>query len=152
MITIGQALEQNRVVMAVPGRADSPFSAGCNQLIRSGARLVATVDDVVDELDDLASGAGRAGAAGRASAAMPPLAAGGARKGADDAAKSGAPLSSLPPDERKVYEAIGAGPAQIDALIRATGLPAGRIGAVVTCLQIKRLAKMLPGGMVARAK
>ena len=156
LITTALALEQNRVVMAVPGPVTSSASAGCNQLIRAGARLVASAEDVIEELDDLVTGAAGLGAAGRAAAAQPapkPVAA------ADDplpprAANpgGGAPLAALSPDERKVYEALESGPVSTDAIIRATGLPAGKIGALVTCLQIKHLAKMMPGGLVARAK
>jgi DNA processing protein len=50
MITARFAAEQGRVVLAVPGRIDQPTSAGCHQLIRDGAVLLTSVDDVVDEL------------------------------------------------------------------------------------------------------
>jgi len=50
MITARFAAEQGRVVLAVPGRIDQPTSAGCHQLIRDGAVLLTSVEDVVDEL------------------------------------------------------------------------------------------------------
>ncbi|MDD4103199.1 MAG: DNA-processing protein DprA, partial [Kiritimatiellae bacterium] len=56
LITVGQALDQNRSVMAIPGRIDSPASQGCHKLLRDGARLVTTADDVVEELQVLLSG------------------------------------------------------------------------------------------------
>ena len=46
LITVNQGLEQNRCVMAVPGRIDSPASQGCHKLLREGARLVTAVEDV----------------------------------------------------------------------------------------------------------
>lgn len=48
--TAGFALEQGKPVMAVPGNITSPMSAGCNNLIKKGARLVTTSDDVLEEI------------------------------------------------------------------------------------------------------
>ena len=50
MITARFAGEQGRVVMAVPGRIDQASSRGCHQLIREGAVMVTSVDDILEEL------------------------------------------------------------------------------------------------------
>jgi DNA processing protein len=50
MITARFAGEQGRQIMAVPGRIDQASTAGCHQLIRDGATMVTSVDDILDEL------------------------------------------------------------------------------------------------------
>ena len=54
LITATHAAEQGREVFAVPGTVDSPASAGCLELIRKGARLVRSADDVLEDLRGIA--------------------------------------------------------------------------------------------------
>jgi len=51
LITAGFAGEQGRLVCAVPGRIDQRTSAGCNRLIRDGALLLTSVEDLLEELE-----------------------------------------------------------------------------------------------------
>src|ERR1043165_4309083 len=53
MITARFAGEQGRLIFAVPGRIDQNSSAGCHQLIRDGATLMTSVDDLLNELNYL---------------------------------------------------------------------------------------------------
>ena len=53
LITAEHAMEQGRSVMAVPGRVTDPSALGCLKLLRDGARLVQSPEDVLDELDSL---------------------------------------------------------------------------------------------------
>jgi DNA processing protein len=46
LITVDHALEQNKEVMAVPGRVNEPLSAGCNELIKSGAMMITCAEDI----------------------------------------------------------------------------------------------------------
>lgn len=50
LITVDMALEQGREVYALPGRATDPLSSGCNRLIRQGAGLVSTPEELLEEL------------------------------------------------------------------------------------------------------
>lgn len=133
-ITVDQALDQNRTVMAVPGRIDSPASQGCHSLLRNGARLVTTVDEVIEELQDLMACARQRGAV-----QVPGT--GPARPGA-----------ALSPEERSVMVLIETEGTAVDALVRGSGLDAGKVNALLVGLQIKRLVRLMPGGMVARVK
>ena len=126
LITVGQALDQGRTVMAIPGRVDSPSSQGCHRLLREGARLVTTADEVIEELQDLL-----------------PRSAGGTEKSASAAIV-------LSAEERAVLGCVGTEGAHVDDVVRGSGVDAGTVNATVVGLQLKRLVRLLPGGMVVR--
>ncbi len=133
MITVGQALDQNRAVMAVPGRIDSPASQGCHKLVREGARLVTSVDDVIEEVQDLLTGMRREQG-----------------RGAADGAVDRRPDVPLSAEERRVMALVESEGTPADVLVRGSGLDAGQVNALLIGLQLKRLVRLLPGGLVAR--
>lgn len=144
MITAKFAGEQGRLVFAVPGRIDQPSSAGCHQLIRDGATLLTSVDDVLSELNYL-EGFGPAGVAAipekaDSQAASPALSAPAARP------------ANLSADEAKVLGCFSGGAILApDALTAATGLPFATLSATLMMLELKRLvAKRVDGAYEAR--
>lgn len=145
MITAKFAAEQGRLVFAVPGRIDQPSSAGCHQLIRDGATLLTSVDDVLSELNYL-EGFGPAGVA--------PIPEKGAAPAAAAAAASASAVSrtALSPDEAKVLSCFSGGALLApDALVAASGLPSPALSATLMMLELKRLvAKRADGAYEAR--
>jgi DNA processing protein len=139
MITAKFAGEQGRLVFAVPGRIDQPTSAGCHQLIRDGATLLTSVDDVLSELNYL-EGFGPAGVA-----PVPEKPASTARTPPPSAA-------NLSPDEAKVFACFAGGAILApDALVAASGLPSHTLSATLMMLELKRLiAKRADGAYEPR--
>ena len=131
MITAEQAGEQGRTVFAVPGRIDTPMSRGPHELLRSGARLVEDVKDIVDEFATLFPGAGRAAAAEEPAPAPLPF--------------------DFTPTEQAVVAALVEGPLDVDTVARRAGLPAAGLSAMLIGLEMKRVVRMLPGRQVQLA-
>ena len=133
MITARFAGEQGRLLFAVPGRIDQPSSAGCHQLIRDGATLLTSVDDLLSELNYLDG-----------------------LRPAPISAKPGTPEgtpANLTADEARVF-ACFAGGAQLtpDALAELTGLAAAPLSAVLMMLELKRaISKRADGAFEARS-
>ncbi len=138
MITVDQALEQGRAVMAVPGRVDSPTSQGCHKLIRNGARLVTCADDVIDELGTFLPSARPADGKLHLETEAP--------------LQRPANAPSLSEEEQRIIDAIGGAERFVDDLVAATGIEAGRLNGLLVALQIKRFVKLLPGGVVIAGK
>lgn len=125
LITAQHALEQGREVFAVPGRVHARYSEGCNRLIKAGATLVSSWEDVLSEL-------------------VPQL------RRRESPAAAERPLPELSPGERQVFEALGEEPAHIDVLIVRTALASGRVASALSGLEMKGLVRQLPGKVFAR--
>lgn len=128
LISAGLATEQGRDVFAVPGRVDSRLSRGCHKLIRDGAILVESVDDVLEQLGPLAAPVATAtGQTMRHPAEL-----------------------KLTDQERLVLDAIAVDPTVIDQVVATSGLPVQRVLSTISILETRRLVRRLPGGAVAR--
>jgi DNA processing protein len=128
--TARHALEQNREVFAVPGPVDSLSSQGCHRLIRDGARLVETIDDILEELGPLVRGV-------RAEPSAPIV-------------RHPAELT-LSDQERSLLGRLDDHPLAVDELIALTGMTASQVQATLLTLEMRRLVRRLPGHQFVRA-
>jgi len=125
LITARLAAEQGKEVFAIPGSIHSPQSRGCHALIRQGAKLVETAQDVLEEL--------RWPQAATAAASPEP-----------------ARPESHTPDEAALLAALGADPASLDALQARTGLDTPTLQARLLTLELNGQIARLPGGLFQR--
>jgi DNA processing protein len=129
LITARHAMEQGREVFAVPGPVDSRTSRGCHKLIRDGAKLVETADDVLEELGPLVAPAARA-----------------------DGTAVHHPAELLLNDtEQRVLAAVSGSPTAVDQVIADSGLPTPQVLAALSVLEMRRLIKRISGNYVVRA-
>jgi DNA processing protein len=126
LITARQAAECGREVFAVPGSIHSPLSRGCHALIRQGAKLVESAEDILEEL--------------RGSAAQPATA----------AAPATEPEVEAPAEDDPILAALGHDPVTLDALCARTGWSAQELSARLLELELEDRVARLPGGLYQR--
>lgn len=135
LITARMAAEQGREVFAIPGSIHAPQSRGCHALIRQGAKLVESAQDVLEELR----------LPGPAGAASQPAAAPSGDPAADHRAGD-------PPDETgsALLQALGFDPMSVDALVARTGQDAASVQVELLELELEGRVARLPGGLFQR--
>src|SRR6202142_3008690 len=120
LITANFANEYGRQVFAVPGRVDSPRSKGCHDLIKKGAKLCESVEDILSEFENLFPPSNRLPSVGE-TGVLPAL--------------------SLSENEQKVYDALDDEERSIDEVIRKSGLPSSAVSVALLSLEMKRVIK-----------
>lgn len=151
MITARFAGEHGRLIFAVPGRIDQNTSAGCHQLIRDGATLMTSVDDLLSELSYL-DGL-RPSRIPEKSAAAPELElTEAAAPAVEPSRRSVRSPQALSEEEATVFACFAGGEMLgPDALAVATGFSAAQISATLMMLELKRLiSKRADGTFEAR--
>ncbi len=128
LITAGQALEQGREVFAIPGSIHSTQSRGCHALLKQGAKLVETAEDVLEEL---------------------PSSRGSSRPG-NASTQSQPRETTLQPQEDDLLVAMGFDPVSLDALVARTGSDAASLQARLMTLELQGELARLPGGLFQR--
>lgn len=137
LITARLAAEIGREVLALPGSIDSPQSRGCHSLIKQGAQLVETVDDVFDALGPaLARSLAEAGSPSAPAAPPPP----------PEAAAPGQAGAETDP----LLQALGHEPVDLDTLAARTGLDAATLQVQLLALELDGRLARLGGGRVQR--
>ena len=123
LITAGLALDQGREVFAIPGRIDSSKSEGAHRLLQQGAKLVHTVDDIVEELFwDVADETGQSpAAAGR---------------------QEQVELSDA---EKKLFSYLDVYPQTVDEITQRSGIVVQKVNELLLMLELKGLVESLAG-------
>ncbi len=145
LITTGLAADLGRTVMALPGRVDSRSSAGCLALIRDGARLIRSADDVLDEMASFTALTQRIVQKQKAKAEN----AGDSseEESADERVPAPEPQYNL--EEALIMRHVEMEGITIDDLVRKTHLPAARVNSLCMTLRMKGRVRFFPGNRVA---
>lgn len=120
LITARQAAEQGREVFAIPGSIHSPLAKGCHALLKQGAKLVESAQDILEEL-------GWAAHAGTTNA-----------------------VPANNPEEEGLLALLGHDPIAIDALVARSGLTADGVSAMLLHMELAGKIASLPGGLYQR--
>lgn len=164
LITARLASEQGREVFAVPGEIFSELSTGTHKLIDNGAKLISTVDDLLEalpqhalrQISTLTPGSEKAAAIpetpsvaksdlNQTSSTTP--------KTAVTQKKTTAPVvppPDLTTDEKTVFNAIEVPSSHIDTIVRTTQLPISQVSSLLLMLELKGAIQQLPGKQFAK--
>lgn len=123
LVTAKYALEQNREVFAIPGSIHNPLSRGCHLLIKQGAKLVETVEDVLEEVGAVAPTH---------------------RVGLEEPRAGQCPAPTAP----HFLRYMGFDTTPVDLLINRSGLTAEEVSSILLVLELDGQVKSVPGGYV----
>ena len=118
LITARLAAEQGREVFAMPGTIHSPLAKGCHSLLKQGAKLVESAQDILEELGHFSLASTRS---------------------PETTEKSG--------EHEEFLRQLGARPCGVDTLVSRTGLTAERVCAILLELELNGRVASLPGGL-----
>ena len=129
LITARLAMEQGREVFALPGSIHNPLARGCHALIRQGAKLVETADDILEELAPQITSAAPAGHGHTSPESTP---------------------TALDPEYETLLQAMGYEPVRIDTLVERLGLTPETVSSMLLLLELRGLIEQLPSGTYSR--
>lgn len=128
LITAREAGEQGREVFAIPGPIGFGHNSGCHKLIQDGAKLVECVDDILNELGVLSLRSPDAEKPGSIPVITPPL----------------------PPEQRRVLDLLTLQPRQVEGMLHESGLTVPQVTGILTLLEMRGLARRVPGNAFVR--
>jgi DNA processing protein len=126
LITAGYALEQGREVFAVPGNVGTESSRGTHRLIKEGAKLVESSEDILEEI-------------------LPQW-----RGERETTPKVEIPRPDLTEEERVLYELLSETPLHIDVMIRESRMDPGKVSSLLLNLELKGMISQWPGKCFSR--
>ena len=138
LITARLATEIGKEVFAIPGSIHSPLARGCHRLIRDGAKLVETAEDVLEELR------GRMGGTAPEPARKRPS------PRAEEASPPPQSELSFDPEAAQMLQALGEEAVDIDTLALRCGLTVDALYAILLPMELASLVTRLPGGRFQR--
>ena len=120
LITTKHALEQGREVFAIPGSIHNPLARGCHRLIRQGAKLVETADDILEEIS-----------------ALLPDELPGRTVSEDHTRAENQSSQALDPDHQKLLKCLAYEPVPIDELVNRSGFAASEVASMLLILELE---------------
>ena len=126
LITARMALEQNREVFAIPGSIHNPLARGCNALIREGAKLVETTQDILEELNQYYQ--------------------------QDEKIPAITMQSTLDLEQQTLLNRVMFSPTSIDNLVENTGVSVEVISSMLLILELQGYLEATAGGCYMRIK
>ena len=129
LITAQQAVDQGRQVFAVPGRVDSPLSRGCHYLIKDGAKLVETIDDILEEFNLLPNLEEQMSV----------------RTSKGSSQRLDVNFLQLSDRERIIMKLLQHSEMSVDEITRSSEIPVKNLLSILLGLEIKKLIVQLPG-------
>jgi DNA processing protein len=130
LITARLSSEQGREVFAIPGSIHNPQARGCHRLIKQGAKLVESAQDIIEELGPLFA------TLGNPKETNPPAAV--------------SEVMRRDPDYQLLDHALGYDPTSVDELIARTGLTAETVSSMLLLLELEGHVSSAPGGYYCR--
>ena len=130
LITARLAGEQGREVFAIPGSIHNPLARGCHELIRQGAKLVESADDILNELAPLIDHLMQ-------------------NQPDSETAK---PESNHDADYQRLLNVLGFDPASVDQLVETSGLTIDQVSSMLLILELEGEVEALHGGLFSRLK